>query len=160
MTAPLDIRRFFVSPIEAGELCLIACILGNNKEIFYPKISFDNSMSFSQISDLFLNEIGYQPVLMKNENEAKFYAKSMNLNETDKKYPVFYFNSDTTGEKEIEEFFAKDEIRDEKKFSSLGIIKYKPIDNQLFNKNISKLKNILESKTSQNLILLQLKRFS
>jgi len=151
LTAPLDIKRFFVSPIEAGELCLIACILGNNKEIFYPKISPNNSISFSQVSDLFLNEIGYQPLLMKNENDAKFYAKSMNLNDTEKKYPVFYFNSDTTGEKEIEEFFGKDEIRDEKKFSSLGIIKYKHIDNHLFNKNILKLKNILVSKTSSKL---------
>lgn len=121
IASPNDVRRYFVSPKESGEICLLACVLGKSSEIFFPKIDTSEMKTFSEIADSLLNEMGYTPDRCQSEDEAK--QKASQMTDTGKKYPVYYFQSDTTGEKEYEEFFTSDEEVDLKTFSSLGIIR-------------------------------------
>ena len=106
ISAPKDVKRYFVSPKESGELCLLACILGNSGDIFFPKLDKSQMLTFSEISDYFLNSIGYKPILCSSEDEAK--RKSLDL-VNNNYYPVYYFNSNTSGEKSYEEFYTENE---------------------------------------------------
>ncbi len=116
ISAPNDVERYFVSPEESGQICLLACILGNNKEIFFPKLSKKQVMKFSDIAISLLKNLGYEPHYCKNESEAiKFSIKN-------NKYPVYFNKTNTSGEKMFEEFFSVNENTDFKKFKSLGII--------------------------------------
>lgn len=120
LAAPFDIKRYFVSPIESGQLCLIACILGKTGDIFYPKLPKDSQKTFSEIADSFVKECGYQPVVYDTEMGAK--EVSAHWHEKDKTYPVYYFASNTSGEKEEEEFFTVTEKIDEDTYQALGFI--------------------------------------
>lgn len=120
LSAPDDVRRYFVSPEESGQICLSACILGKNREIFFPKLSEGQMMTFSAIGDQFLQSLGYEVKYCDTEEEARNFAAEM---EADSKYyPVYYFRSDTTGEKDFEEFHTPDEALDLKRFQALGVI--------------------------------------
>jgi FlaA1/EpsC-like NDP-sugar epimerase len=121
LVAPSDVMRYFVSPQESGEICMLACILGNNGEIFFPKLEQEQMTTFSAICDRFVEEFGYTKKEFSNESEARLYASKMK--EGDKEYPVFYFKSDTTGEKDFEEFYVPGEKVNMKSFTSLGVIK-------------------------------------
>ncbi|HOG41848.1 MAG TPA: polysaccharide biosynthesis protein [Bacteroidales bacterium] len=121
LVAPSDVKRYFVSPQESGEICMLACILGKSGEIFFPKLKEEQMITFSSICDKFVKELGYIKKEFDNESEARLYASQMK--EGDKEYPVFYFKSDTTGEKDFEEFFIPGEEVDMESFSSLGVIK-------------------------------------
>ena len=121
LVAPSDVMRYFVSPQESGEICMLACILGNSGEIFFPKLEKEQMTTFSAICDKFVEEFGYTKKEFSNESEARLYASKMKDN--DKEYPVFYFKSDTTGEKDFEEFFVSGENVDLESYSSLGVIK-------------------------------------
>ena len=122
LSAPKNIKRFFVSPSEAGELCMLAGLLGKNGEIFFPKLDADKHMNtFTFIGNELLAELGYKPRECNSEEEARHMAQS--LNKDSKEYPVYYFNSDTTGEKPYEEFYTEKESPDFNKFNSLGVIK-------------------------------------
>ncbi|MDA7682033.1 UDP-N-acetylglucosamine 4,6-dehydratase [Verrucomicrobiales bacterium] len=121
LSAPKDVKRYFVSPEESGQICLIACILGSTGDVFYPKLRPSQMLTFSQIADRFLKSIGYKPFLCMNEEEAKIRATELGENGLD--YPVYYFQSDTTGEKGFEEFYTGSEKLDLKSFSKLGVIK-------------------------------------
>jgi hypothetical protein len=123
LVAPSDVKRYFVSPQESGEICLLACILGNSGEIFFPKLKQEQMTTFSAICDYFVAELGYTKKECNSDSEARLYASQMK--EDDKEYPVFYFKSDTTGEKDVEEFFVPGEKVDMETFSSLGVIKGK-----------------------------------
>lgn len=123
LVAPSDVKRYFVSPQESGEICLLACILGNSGEIFFPKLEQEQMTTFSAICDYFVAELGYTKKECNSDSEARLYASQMK--EDDKEYPVFYFKSDTTGEKDVEEFFVPGEKVDMETFSSLGVIKGK-----------------------------------
>jgi FlaA1/EpsC-like NDP-sugar epimerase len=118
--APSDVKRYFVSPKESGEICLLACILGKNKEIFFPKLEENQMMTFSAIADAFLQNLGYTIHYCQNEEEAKAFAAAMPVDS--KHYPVYYHASDTTGEKDFEEFFVPDEKVNLSHFRSLGVI--------------------------------------
>lgn len=121
IVAPNDIKRYFVIPKESGELCLMSCIFGENRDIFFPKLSGDlHLITFADIAVKYLNELGYEPYLCKTEEEAR---ELMNTLPQEKKWPCLFTNSDTTGEKDFEEFFTSDEVLDMAKFESLGIIK-------------------------------------
>jgi FlaA1/EpsC-like NDP-sugar epimerase len=121
-SCPLGIRRFFVSPEESGELCLMACIMGESGDIFYPKLDEERDMiPFDQIAIDLLKVLGFEPDIYQTEDEAKQQSKLMS-SET-KKYPVYFFGSDTSGEKSYEEFFTDDEILDNDSFINLGIVK-------------------------------------
>ncbi|MCL2413900.1 MAG: polysaccharide biosynthesis protein [Bacteroidales bacterium] len=124
LSAPNDVRRYFVSPDESGEICMLACILGNSGEIFFPKLQPEQMLTFSEIATRFLNNLGYKAVECESEETARQVAK--NRRETDTDYPVFYFNSDTTGEKGYEEFFTDTESVDLVNFHALGVIQNAP----------------------------------
>lgn len=120
LAAPCDVKRYFVSPEESGQICMLACILGKNREIFFPKLGEEQMMTFSVICDKFLRTLGYEVRYCKSENEAKEFAVKME--ENPKIYPVVYFKSDTTGEKDFEEFYVPGEKLNWDRFSSLGVI--------------------------------------
>ena len=143
LSAPKDIRRYFVSPKESGELCLLACIVGKNLEIFFPKISEVKALSFSEISDEFLKELGYIPKKNKTEIDAKKSSKNLRHQRTFE-YPVYYFNSDTSGEKNIEVFYSNDEKISLDKFLSLGVIHKKKICYDKMKNNLSLLQKNLD----------------
>ncbi|MDE6339221.1 MAG: UDP-N-acetylglucosamine 4,6-dehydratase [Muribaculaceae bacterium] len=120
IAAPADVRRYFVSPEESGQICMLACVLGNNGEVFFPKLGEEKMMRFSTIADRFLHSLGYEPLQCASDEEARQFAASMP--EDTKVWPVVYFRSDTTGEKDFEEFFVDGEETDMDRFSSLGVI--------------------------------------
>ena len=130
IVAPNDIKRYFVTPQESGELCLMSCIFGENRDIFFPKLSESlHLISFADIAVKYLEDLGYEPYLCSTEDEAReFFIKNTPCKKhpwgaKPKLWPCLFTSSDTTGEKDFEEFFTDKEILDMKKFSNLGIIK-------------------------------------
>jgi FlaA1/EpsC-like NDP-sugar epimerase len=120
IVAPNDVRRYFVTPEEAGLLCLFSCILGKGNDIFFPKLTEDLHLSkFSDIAVAFLKEQGKVPRLAESEEEARAFCESIKDNE----WPCYFAPSDTTGEKDFEEFFRDDEAVDWNRFQQLGIVK-------------------------------------
>ena len=127
LSAPSDVKRFFVSPEESGEICLLACILGKSGDIFFPKLAEETMMTFSDIAIAFLKEQGYEPVLCSSEEEARqFFTHHSSLITHHSKYPVYFFTSDTSGEKAYEEFCTEGEDVDLQTYESLGVIKNAP----------------------------------
>jgi FlaA1/EpsC-like NDP-sugar epimerase len=153
-SCPLGIRRFFVSPQESGELCLMASIMGESGDIFFPKLDEERDMiPFDEIALNLLKELGLEADICKSEDEAK--QKATSLRETkgsvatsslsdcfvprndgepsviandegmkqSAKYPIFFFGSDTSGEKSFEEFFTEKETLDNDSFINLGVVK-------------------------------------
>jgi FlaA1/EpsC-like NDP-sugar epimerase len=120
LAAPNDVKRYFVSPEESGQICMLACILGRNGEIFFPKLGEEQMLTFSAICDDYIKTIGCRKVEFHTDAEAKKFAAGMPFDSKD--YPVVYFRSDTTGEKAYEEFFVPGEAIDLQRFSSLGVI--------------------------------------
>lgn len=121
IVAPNDIKRYFVTPKESGELCLMSCIFGDNRDIFFPKLNENlHLISFADIAVKYLTEIGYEPYLCESEEEARNSVEELIKQ---KKWPCLFTNSDTTGEKDFEEFFTEKEILDMNRFYNLGIIK-------------------------------------
>ena len=122
--APNDVRRYFVTPQESGELCLLSGLLGGNRDIFFPKLSEKlDLVTFSEIAVRYLRERGYEPHECKSEDEARDRADELIAN---KKWPCYFFKSDTTGEKDFEEFFTDNEDLDMELFETVGIIKNQP----------------------------------
>jgi len=124
IVAPNDIKRFFVIPKEAGELCLMSCIFGENREIFFPKLSNTlHLISFVDIAVKYLECIGYEPYLCSSEYMARELVQSLPKKGI---WPCFFSVSDTTGEKVFEEFYTEDEIVNMNQYQNLGVIKNKP----------------------------------
>lgn len=120
IVAPNDIKRYFVTPQESGELCLMSCIFGENRDIFFPKLSEDlHLITFAEIAVKYLGQLGYTPLLCNSEDEARGAIASKNQ----KEWPCLFTNSDTTGEKDFEEFFTENEVLDMQRFENLGVIK-------------------------------------
>jgi FlaA1/EpsC-like NDP-sugar epimerase len=125
ITAPYDVRRYFVTPQESGELCLMSGLLGGNRDIFFPKLNEHlDLITFSNIAERYLRDLGYEPHHCKSEEEARVCASSLIA---EKQWPCYFFESDTTGEKDFEEFFTDKENLDMDQFIGVGIIKNKPI---------------------------------
>ena len=120
LAAPNDVKRYFVSLDESGQICMLACILGKNGEIFFPKLGENQMLTFSSICDDYVKSIGCEKVECATDEEAKRYADEMSY-ETNQ-YPVVYFRSDTTGEKAYEEFYVPGEKLDMDRFHGIGII--------------------------------------
>jgi FlaA1/EpsC-like NDP-sugar epimerase len=121
IVAPKDIKRYFVTPQESGELCLMSCIFGENRDIFFPKLSESlHLITFADIAIKYLEQLGYEPFLCSNEDEARELTKTL---PQEGKWPCLFTSSDTTGEKDFEEFFTDKEILDMQRFDNLGIIK-------------------------------------
>lgn len=120
LAAPNDVKRYFVSLDESGQICMLACILGKNGEIFFPKLGEEQMLTFSSICDDYVKSIGCEKIECTCDEEAKKVADEMSY-DTDK-YPVVYFKSDTTGEKAYEEFYIPGEKLDMERFQGIGII--------------------------------------
>ena len=120
LAAPNDVKRYFVSPEESGQICMLACILGRPGEVFFPKLGEDQMLTFSSICDDFVKAEGFDKKECGSDEEAKRYASDMSYEGTT--YPVVYFKSDTTGEKAYEEFFVPGEKIDMQRFSALGVV--------------------------------------
>lgn len=120
LAAPSDVKRYFVSPEESGQICMLACILGHPGEVFFPKLGEDQMLTFSSICDDFVKAEGFNKKECSSDDEAKKYASSMDYDS--ETYPVVYFGSDTTGEKAYEEFYVPGEKIDMQRFASLGVV--------------------------------------
>ena len=120
ISAPDDVRRYFVTPQESGELCLMSCLLGDNRDIFFPKLSEHLHLTtFSSIAVRYLNALGYEVFQCVSEDEARDRAEELIAQ---RKWPCYFFSSDTTGEKDFEEFFTDKETLDMARFESIGLI--------------------------------------
>nr|WP_317200239.1 UDP-N-acetylglucosamine 4,6-dehydratase [uncultured Psychrobacter sp.] len=125
IVAPNDIKRYFVTPQESGELCLMSCIFGENRDIFFPKLSESlHLISFADIATKYLEQKSFEPILCNSEDEARDLAKTLS---EQGKWPCLFTSSDTTGEKDFEEFFTDVEVLDMQRFSNLGVIKNEPV---------------------------------
>lgn len=125
IVAPNDIKRYFVVPKESGELCLMSCIFGENRDIFFPKLSENlHLITFAEIAVKYLAEIGYEPYLCDSEEQARDLVHTL---PKEGKWPCLFTESDTTGEKDFEEFFTDKEVLDMNRFENLGVIKNKLI---------------------------------
>lgn len=123
LAAPSDVKRYFVSPEESGQICMLACILGKKGEVFFPKLREDQMLTFSAICDDFIAVNGMEKDMCKTDEEAKLKAAALKQSLSGiSKYPAVYFTSDTTGEKAYEEFYVPGEKMDMQRFQALGVI--------------------------------------
>ena len=128
LAAPSDVKRYFVSPEESGQICMLACILGNGGEVFFPKLGEDQMLTFSAICDDFVKAEGFSKKECSSDSEAKQFATTLDNPAQNSglsvisEYPVVYFKSDTTGEKAYEEFYVPGEKIDMQRFQALGVV--------------------------------------
>jgi len=138
LAAPSDVKRYFVSPEESGQICMLACMLGKSGEVFFPKLGEDQMLTFSAICDDFVKANGLEKDPCATDEEAKKKAAALVYSgvtdfqrttdskpstlRSQQKYPVVYFKSDTTGEKAFEEFYVPGEKIDMQRFAALGVV--------------------------------------
>lgn len=121
IAAPNDVKRYFVTPQESGELCLMSCLFGENRDIFFPKLSEQLHLTtFSDIAERYIKNLGYEPYHCSTEQEARERTDELIAS---MRWPCYFFKSDTSGEKDFEEFFTDNEILDMERFHNLGVIK-------------------------------------
>jgi FlaA1/EpsC-like NDP-sugar epimerase len=126
IVAPNDIKRYFVVPQESGELCLMSCIFGENRDIFFPKLSESlHLITFAEVAVNYLKQMGYEPYICSSEDEARHFFNTNHRSPISnlQYWPCLFTESDTTGEKDFEEFFTDKEVVDMKHFDNLGVIK-------------------------------------
>lgn len=128
ISAPSDVKRYFVSPDESGQICMLSAMLGGNREIFFPKLKENQMMTFDAIAKELLWTCGYEIVYCESDEEAIRCSKE--LKKGSKRYPVHFSVSDTSGEKAFEEFYTSTESVDQNRFLSLGVIIDKPMPNR------------------------------
>ena len=122
-SAPNDVRRYFVTPQESGELCLLSGLFGNNRDIFFPKLSEKlHLVTFSEIAVRYLWDRGYAAFECESEDDARNRADELIAK---KQWPCYFFKSDTTGEKDFEEFYTDNEDLDMERFHTVGVISNK-----------------------------------
>lgn len=121
IVAPTDVKRYFLTKKESGELCLMSCLLGLTNDIYFPKLNENiHLIKFSEIGKNFLRSRGFEPYECANEEEARGLTQEL---ASKKMWPCLFTSSNTTGEKEIEEFYTANEKLDLDKFKGVGIIK-------------------------------------
>lgn len=146
ISAPSDVKRYFVSPAESGQICMLAAMLGNNREIFFPKLEEAQMTTFDAIAEDLLKAYGYEIKYCDSDEEAIREAAA--LRKGSRIYPVHFSASDTSGEKAFEEFFAEGETVDNDRFESLGVITGKTVpDKAAVDKLIVALTEVFESPT-------------
>lgn len=155
ITAPNDVKRYFVTPQESGELCLMSCLLGNNRDIFFPKLNEAlNLTKFSDIATSFLRMQGYEPYVCSSEDEARELASKLI---PARKWPVFFFNSDTTGEKDFEEFYTEKESLDLDRYKSVGVVLNElEFDDDKLSYFLTQIETMSESKRWEKKLLVNL----
>ena len=142
---PSDIKRFFVTPKQSGQICLLATFLGDTGNIFFPKLDFHtDQIYFKEIALNFLKENGFEPVPVQSEKEAKEF----DFDKYPTKYPIYFFKTDTSGEKSYEQFYTEDEDYEINKYDSLGFVKTPKI--KMFIDDVeSDFKNVFNNPNSQ-----------
>lgn len=153
LSAPLDVKRYFVSPDESGQICMLACMLGNNREIFFPKLEEEQMMTFDRIATALLNDLGYEVFRCASEEEAINKAEALKAGSN--LYPVFYSESNTSGEKAYEEFYTDSESIEMNRFCTLGVVTNKSIpDKEKLQMLLDGLNNIFykEEMTKEEII--------
>lgn len=144
LSAPSDIKRYFVSPEESGQICLLACILGKSGQVYFPKLQKEQEMSFGEIGIDLLREFGYQPLICSTEQEA--LAAVADLKNGSKNYPIILSSSDTSGEKPYEEFYTPTEEVDLNIYEALGVVtNLRPKSMTEIDRLFVKLQSIFES---------------
>ena len=158
LSAPSDVKRFFVSPEESGQICLLSCILGENRAIFFPKLEEAQMMTFDAIGTALLKEYGYE--VLQCASDAEAIEKAEDLKKGSGLYPVHYSASDTSGEKPFEEFVTDTETADMDRFASLGVITGKQIpDKERVEKLFAALNAVFETETTKEEVVRILKDY-
>ena len=159
LSAPSDVKRYFVSLEESGQICMLACMLGKNREIFFPKLEKEQMMTFDEIATNLLHVRGYEVLYCNSDQEA--ITKATELKKGSNKYPVHYSISDTSGEKDYEEFYTETESVDLDRLSALGVVVNKMIPKKEKVETLFiKLKQILdEDKPSKEAIIAVMKEY-
>ncbi len=155
IVAPNDIKRYFVIPEESGELCLMSCIFGGNRDIFFPKLSENlHLITFSDIAIRYLQSKGLELKLCDSEHEAREFATSK---VSHNHWPCLFTKSDTTGEKDFEEFYTVNEQLDMERFQNLGIIKNElSFDNDLLDMFSASIKEMKSDKNWHKEMIIEL----
>jgi len=155
LSAPTDTKRYFVTPQESGELCLLSAIFGNKNEIFFSKRNKELKLtSFSDIAINYITSKGYEPYICDYESEAREKCSQLIKQ---KKWPLYLFQSDTTGEKSFEEFYTKDEEVDFDKFDGIGIVKNKnSVDRKIIENFYKEIDVLIKNQEWTKLDLLKL----
>lgn len=125
LSAPSDVKRYFVSPEESGQICMLSCMIGANREIFFPRLEEEQMMTFDKIATTLLEEYGYEVLQCESDEEAIEKAEALKAGSM--RYPVHYSGSDTSGEKAYEEFYVESEKVDLTRLKALGVITDKKI---------------------------------
>lgn len=158
ISAPSDVKRYFVSPEESGQICMLSCMLGNNREIFFPRLEEEQMMTFDKIATAFLQENGFEVLECESDEEA--IDKAEELKQGGNKYPVHYSGSNTSGEKTYEEFYTDEETADLNRLNALGIVTGKEIpDKNKVDELFVKLNAAFDSETSKEEIVAIMKEY-
>lgn len=158
ISAPSDVKRYFVSPEESGQICMLACMLGQNREIFFPRLEEEQMMTFDRIATAFLEENGFEVLECGSDDEAIDMAEELKKGSI--KYPVHYSGSNTSGEKAFEEFYTDEETVDFDRLSALGIVTNKEMpDKEKVENLFKKLNGAFESETSKEDIVAIMKEY-
>ena len=159
LCAPLDVKRYFVSPEESGQICMLACMLGSNREIFFPKLEKEQMLTFDTIARELLKENGYEVLECNSDEEA--IKKTKYLKQGSNQYPVHFSIVDTSGEKMFEEFYTDLETIDLSRFNSLGVVVKKEIPcKKRIEKLLAELNNEFGSKsTTKERILMIIEKY-
>ena len=148
ISCPSDVKRFFVSPEESGHICLLACILGNSGDIFFPKLDENQLVNFKDITENFFKFLGITIEYCNSENDAKrAAAKNLEADNFDR-YPAYFFKSDTSGEKLYEEFYEDEDVVNLPSFHELGVITNSSKPKKDIKEDILKLKKVFLTKSS------------
>lgn len=158
ISAPSDVKRYFVSPEESGQICMLACMLGKNREIFFPRLEEEQMMTFDKIATAFLQENGFEVLECASDEEA--IEKAEELKNGSINYPVHYSGSNTSGEKAYEEFYTETESVDLNRLKALGIVTGKETpDKERVEELFNKLNAAFESETSKEEIVAIMKDY-
>lgn len=158
ISAPSDVKRYFVSPEESGQICMLSCMLGNNREIFFPRLEEEQMMTFDKIATAFLQENGF--IVLECDSDEEAIDKAEELKQGSNKYPVHYSGSNTSGEKAYEEFYTDEEIADLNRLKALGIVTGKAIpDKHKVDELFVKLNAAFDSETSKEEIVAIMKEY-
>lgn len=158
ISAPSDVKRYFVSPEESGQICMLACMLGDNREIFFPRLEEEQMMTFDKIATAFLHENGFKILECTSDQEA--IDRSEELKNGSLLYPVHYSCSNTSGEKAYEEFYTKEESVDWNRLKALGVVTGKEIpDKKKVEELFNKLNAIFGGETSKEEVVRIIKEY-
>lgn len=158
ISAPSDVKRYFVSPEESGQICMLSCMLGKNREIFFPRLEEEQMMTFDKIATAFLHENGFE--VMECDSDEEAINKAEALKQGSNQYPVHYSGSNTSGEKAYEEFYTDEETADLNRLKALGIVTGKEIpDKNKVDELFIKLNAAFDSETSKEEIVAIMKEY-